>query len=103
MNIASLAYLACPAMMLFCMKGMFGGKKKDAKGQGQMNTQNVQAPIPQTAEDIQALQLRIADLMTENHTLKQQAQDSDASDFHVSSPSNVVLFADEHRERKAMS
>lgn len=103
MNIASLAYLACPAMMLFCMKGMFGGKKKDAKGQGQMNAQNVQAPIPQTTDDMQALQLRIADLMTENYSLKQQVQDSDSSDPNVSSSSNVVPFVDEHREKKVMS
>ncbi|OQP03889.1 hypothetical protein B1690_17115 [Geobacillus sp. 46C-IIa] len=24
-----LAYLLCPLMMLFCMKGMFTGRKKD--------------------------------------------------------------------------
>lgn len=53
-----LAFLACPLMMLFCMRGMFLGNKDK-------NTGLVQTHVSQ--QEFQQLQIEMADLMEQNH------------------------------------
>lgn len=66
-----LLLLACPLMMLFCMKGMFTGNK-DQKGKESHSRQGVQ---PETSGgDLQSLQIRMADLMEQNEELKKEVQ-----------------------------
>lgn len=61
--------LLCPLMMLFCMRGMFGGKKD-----------HEQSSMPQTdkshvsSEEVQALQIKMAELMEQNHNLTKELQ-----------------------------
>lgn len=95
MNLAALAYLACPAMMIFCMAPMFK-RNKNGQGQGQQNTPNAQPAVSNSPDEMQALQLRIADLMEENHKLKNQSQDS-------VNQGNVLHVVENSREKKAMS
>lgn len=60
----TLLLLACPLMMLFCMKGMFSGnKEKETKGNQ-----------TQQQSDFQSLQIKMADLMEQNHKLTQEVE-----------------------------
>jgi hypothetical protein len=60
-----LLLLACPLMMLFCMKGMFSGNKdKNTKADHQQPSQ----------ADVQALQIKVADLIEQNHALTKEMQ-----------------------------
>lgn len=61
-----LLYLACPLMMLFCMKGMFMGHK-DKKNKEAVN-------VSSSAQDIQSLQIQMAELMEENKRLEREIQ-----------------------------
>lgn len=98
MNWSFLLFLACPLMMIFCMAPMFRrGKNDQSKGQGEMN---VPGPQSVSTEQIQALQLRVADLMEENHSLKQQIQGSNLTENDTS---NILHVVDERREKKATS
>lgn len=92
MNFTLLLFLLCPLMMIFCMVPMFR-KNKKGQGQGQQNTPNVQAVVSQSEDEIQALQLRIADLMDENHKLKNQDQDS-------ANQGNVLHVVENSREKR---
>lgn len=56
-----LPVLACSLMMLFCMKGMFGGHKH---GKRDENTKT-----DAYHQDVQSLQIKMADLMEQNHRL----------------------------------
>lgn len=71
----TLLLLACPLMMLFCMKGMFSGSK-DSKGN---HTQQ---------SEIQSLQIKMADLMEQNHKLTQEIDDLKRNQDNQSS--NVI-------------
>lgn len=51
-----LLYLLCPLMMLFCMKGMFTGGKKDCHSK-QVNVQN---------SDMKSLQMEVENLREQN-------------------------------------
>lgn len=61
-----LLLLACPLMMLFCMKGIFSGNKGSSKGNP------VQGETQQP--DLQSLQIKMADLMEQNHKLTQEVE-----------------------------
>lgn len=63
-------------MMLFCMKGMFTGNK-ESKGH-QTQTQQT---------DLQALQIKMADLIEQNHKL---TQDLESLKNKPSQDSNVI-------------
>ncbi len=63
-----LAVLACPLMMIFCMKGMFTGHKKT---DGKVNT-NSQAGV--STQELQSLQIKMADLIEQNHQLSKEVQ-----------------------------
>ncbi len=54
-----LLYLLCPLMMLFCMKGMFTGGKKDCHSK-QVNT---------PSEDMKSLQMEVKKLQEQNMKL----------------------------------
>ncbi|UYG98066.1 DUF2933 domain-containing protein [Cytobacillus firmus] len=56
-----LLLLACPLMMLFCMKGMFSGNKESKVNQTQQY-------------ELQSLQIKMADLMEQNHKLTQEIE-----------------------------
>lgn len=68
MNWELLLLLACPLMMLFCMKGMFTGEKDKAKKSGEKQSQVSQ-------QDFQSLQIKIADLLEENQKLMKEIKD----------------------------
>lgn len=69
MDWSLLLLLACPLMMLLCMKGMFSGNKEKEKAKGQQNVQS-----ETSGEDLQTLQIRMADLMEQNEELKKEVQ-----------------------------
>jgi hypothetical protein len=67
MNWEYLLLLACPLMMIFCMKGMMGGSKgKDAKGKMEQ---------PQVSlNEMQALQMKMAEMMEQNQKMMKELQ-----------------------------
>ncbi|MFD2216548.1 DUF2933 domain-containing protein [Metabacillus endolithicus] len=72
----TLLLLACPLMMLFCMKGMFSGnKEKETKGN------------PTQQSDFQSLQIKMADLIEQNHKLTQEVENLKTQ---TSEDSNIV-------------
>jgi FtsZ-binding cell division protein ZapB len=58
-----LLLLACPLMMLFCMKGMFTGNKDKKSASNNVAQQGVQQ------SDIQSIQVKMEELMEQNHEL----------------------------------
>jgi hypothetical protein len=60
-----LALLACPIMMLLCMRGMFGGSK---------NKKADPSPSGASQQDMQSLQIQMADLIEQNHLLTREIQ-----------------------------
>ncbi|MGM0878194.1 DUF2933 domain-containing protein (plasmid) [Bacillus sp. CMF21] len=54
-----LLYLLCPLMMLFCMKGMFTGGKKDCHSK-QVNN---------STDDMKSLQMQVQNLQEQNMKL----------------------------------
>ncbi|MGF9714960.1 MULTISPECIES: DUF2933 domain-containing protein [Paenibacillus] len=84
-----LAFLACPLMMLFCMKGMFGGNKN--KKTGAVNTSVSQ-------QESQQLQIKMADLMEQNHKQMKEIEDLKAKQSN-----NVVQLADERLSKWEIS
>ncbi|MCM3443355.1 MULTISPECIES: DUF2933 domain-containing protein [Metabacillus] len=54
-----LLYLLCPLMMLFCMKGMFTGSKKDCHSK-QVNN---------STDDMKSLQMQVQNLQEQNMKL----------------------------------
>ncbi|UOF90894.1 DUF2933 domain-containing protein [Fodinisporobacter ferrooxydans] len=87
MNWSLLLLLACPLMMLFCMKGMFGGKK-DGGSHGETKTSVV------TQTDFNMMQIRMADLIEQNHNLMKEIQALKESSLQEQSYSNVVGLKD---------
>ncbi|WP_174731041.1 DUF2933 domain-containing protein [Mesobacillus harenae] len=59
-----LLLLACPLMMLVCMKGMFFGNKASKANQTNQTNQT----------DLQSLQIKMADIMEQNHKLTQEIE-----------------------------
>lgn len=62
-----LAALACPLMMVFCMKGMLGGHKHGAK-------ENTSSELGVTSQELQSLQIKMAELMEQNHHLSKEIE-----------------------------
>jgi len=63
-----LAFLACPLMMLFCMKGMFSGKGRHN------HTNGGHSQGSSTSEEVKSLQIKVAELMEQNHHLSKEIQ-----------------------------
>jgi hypothetical protein len=63
-----LILLACPLMMLFCMKGMGGNKEKNAKAKANADQPQV------SPSEMQSLQIKMAEMMEQNHKLMQEMQ-----------------------------
>lgn len=83
-----LAFLACPLMMLFCMKGMFSGSKDTKTG----STQN-----QVSQHEMQQLQIQMADLMEQNHKLIREMETLKAK------PSNVIELTEEKISKREIS
>ncbi|WP_229683016.1 DUF2933 domain-containing protein [Virgibacillus oceani] len=95
MNWELLILLACPLMMLFCMKGMFGGNKnKDLKE----DSNNNQLQSSQQ-DELQSVQLKMVDLMEQNHQLMEEVKALKASE---SKESNVVHFEENQGKQEAL-
>jgi uncharacterized protein (DUF3084 family) len=102
MNWELLLLLACPLMMLLCMKGMFGGSKdKDAKAK---------ANQPQVSpSEMQSLQMKMAEMMEQNQKLMNELQSmKESQSVKASQPeeqvhSNVVEMKEEARAKKVVS
>ncbi|GED32057.1 DUF2933 domain-containing protein [Brevibacillus centrosporus] len=77
--------LACPLMMLFCMKGMFSGNKDRHD-----KTVHQQA----SPTELQQLQIKMGELMEQNHHLLKEIQSIKEKD----SSSKVVDYKDGKRE-----
>ncbi|MDC3412250.1 DUF2933 domain-containing protein [Aquibacillus sp. 3ASR75-11] len=60
-----LLLLACPLMMLFCMKGMSSGNKEEKTA----NQNAVQQGNQGNASEVEALQIKMAVIMEQNHEL----------------------------------
>lgn len=77
-----LLYLLCPFMMLFCLKGMFTGGKKDCHSK-QVNTPN---------EDMKSLQIQMQELQQQNRKLmdemKSFKKENDNNEFHLETEVN---------------
>lgn len=84
-----LAFLACPLMMLFCMKGMFGGNKNKKTGWVQTSV---------SRQEFQQLQIKMADLMEQNHKQMKEIEDLKAKQSN-----NVVQLADERLSKWEIS
>jgi uncharacterized protein YlxW (UPF0749 family) len=69
MDWSLLLLLACPLMMLFCMKGMFSGNK-DKKSENNNITEQAQQPA-----EIQSIQIKMAELMEQNHELMNEIKE----------------------------
>ncbi|MFZ3579089.1 DUF2933 domain-containing protein [Virgibacillus sp. DJP39] len=88
-----LLLLACPLMMLFCMKGMFGGNKnKDSKENSNSQLQTSQQ------EELQSVQLKMADIMEQNHQLAKEVK----SLKEESKGSNVVQLEKDQGNQEAL-
>jgi hypothetical protein len=81
MDWSLLLLLACPLMMLFCMKGMFTGNK-DSKTTAQSNV---------SQQEIQQLQIKMAEMMEQNQKLMREMESKKAA------PSNVVELEQQKR------
>jgi hypothetical protein len=79
-----LLLLACPLMMLFCMKGMFTGNKKDNTPQSNVSQQ-----------EMQQLQIRMGEMMEQNHKLMKELESRKPL------PSNVVELKEETSAKRS--
>lgn len=70
-----LLVLACPLMMLFCMKGMFTGNKEKKESSPQSNV---------SQQEMQQLQIQMGEMMEQNNKLMNELES------RKQSPSNVV-------------
>ncbi|WP_170007212.1 DUF2933 domain-containing protein [Bacillus fonticola] len=68
---------ACPIMMLFCMKGMSGGKKEKC------NTSKAKTGL-EKPNDVQTLEMQVAELMAKNEELTKSVQALKSSPSHNS-------------------
>lgn len=89
-----LLLLACPLMMLFCMKGMFSGNKsKDSKENSNNQLQTSQH------DELQSVQLKMADLMEQNHQLMKEVKSLKESE---SKGRNVVQLEKNQDKQEAL-
>jgi predicted transcriptional regulator len=93
-----LLLLACPLMMLFCMKGMFSGNKKGKKSTATSNVPSTS----QVSNELQTLQIKMAELMEQNHQLMKEMK-SIKEETQNSSENVVELKENQDREKKEIS
>jgi hypothetical protein len=86
MDWSFLLLLACPLMMLFCMKGMFTGNKDSKASSAQSNA---------SQQEIQQMQIKMAELMEQNQKLMREM------DSQRSTSANVVDMNDQ--QKRALS
>ena len=67
MNWSLLLLLLCPLSMVFCMGSLFRSPKKQTQVESSVHV------VPDSQDELKALQIQMADLMVENHELKTQA------------------------------
>lgn len=84
--LSTLAFLACPLMMLFCMKGMFTGNKDSKNNSAQSNV---------SQQELQHLQIKMGEMMEQNHKLMKELE----SRKH----SNVVELNEESVSKRGIS
>jgi hypothetical protein len=83
-----LALLACPLMMIFCMKGLFSGNKDKKESSTQSNV---------SQQEMQQLQIKMAELMEQNHKLMKEIESQKES------RSNVVELKDDSVSKRGIS
>jgi hypothetical protein len=83
-----LLLLACPLMMLFCMKGMFTGNKDTKNNSAQSNVSN---------QELQQMQIKMGEIMEQNHKLMKELESRNQS------PSNVVDLKEESASKRSIS
>lgn len=71
MDWSLLLLLAFPLMMVFCMKGMFSGNKKEEKS---ANLDMQASTDGQGSNEIQALQAKMTELMEQNEVLMSEVK-----------------------------
>lgn len=64
MNWSTLLYLACPLIMIFCMIGMRGSKNVKT---------HMEEPVA-SQQELQQLQIKMAELIEKNHHLSSEVQ-----------------------------
>ncbi|WP_407270663.1 hypothetical protein [Radiobacillus sp. PE A8.2] len=80
-------------MMLFCMKGMFGGNKnKESKQNSNNQLQTSQQ------DELQSVQLKMADMMEQNHQLMKEVKFLKEE----SKGSNVVQLEKDQGKKEAL-
>lgn len=62
-----LAFLACPLMMIICMRGMFSGKNEKKNRASESQDHSLQF-------EVQQLKLKMADLMEQNHQMNKEIE-----------------------------
>jgi Protein of unknown function (DUF2933) len=67
-----LLYLLCPLMMLFCMKGMFTGGKKDCHSK-QVNN---------STDEMKSLQMQVRNLQEQNMKLMNEMKSFKQANVH---------------------
>lgn len=65
MDWSLLVLLACPLMMLFCMKGMFTGNKYSKNSSTQSNV---------SQHELQQMQIKMGELMEQNNKLMKELE-----------------------------
>ncbi len=83
-----LLLLACPLMMLFCMKGMFTGNKDKKENSPQSNV---------LQQEMQQLQIKMGEIMEQNHKLMKELESRQQS------PSNVVELKEQSAPKRSIS
>ena len=80
-----LLLLACPLMMLLCMKGMFTGNKDSKNNSAQSNVSN---------QELKQLQIKMGEMMEQNHKLMKELESRNQL------PSNFVDLKEEESVSK---
>lgn len=87
MDWSLLALLACPLMMLFCMKGMFTGNKDTKANSAQSNV---------SQQELQQLQIKMGEMMEQNHKLMKELES------RKQSPSNVIELKEDSASKRSI-
>ncbi|UOQ94007.1 DUF2933 domain-containing protein [Halobacillus shinanisalinarum] len=93
-----LILLACPLMMMFCMKGMFSGNKD--RGEKGKETKSAEIQPKTSPQDVQSLQIKMAELMEENQKLMKEIKDMKETQSSKESPTKNVVGIKEGQEKK---
>jgi len=83
-----LLLLACPLMMLLCMKGIFTGNKDSKNNSAQSNVSN---------QELKQLQIKMGEMMEQNHKLMKELESRNQL------PSNFVDLKEESVSKRSIS